>query len=227
MRRSLIIVLLIAGIAALGCGRSGTDARRPGQPAGEPADKVTVTPDPRPTIVALGDSLTAGLGVDPSRNYPSLLQAKIDAAGLNYRVVNAGVSGDTSAQGLNRLEAVRELHPKLVILELGANDGLRGLPLEETRRNLGTIISRLEKDGTLVVLAGMEVPPNYGAAYTSEFRRLFPFLAKEYRAELIPFFLAGVGGIPELNQDDGIHPTAQGYAIIVENVWKAIKPLLR
>jgi acyl-CoA thioesterase I len=182
--------------------------------------------DPRPVIVAFGDSLTAGHGVDPELNYPARLQEKIDAAGYSYRVVNAGVSGETSSQGLNRAQAVSALRPAFVIIEFGANDGLRGLPAETTRQNLAAIVVRLQSAGAKAILAGMEIPPNYGPQYTSVFRNIFPKVAKEYRVPLIPFFLEGVGGRPELNQDDGIHPTAEGYSIIVENVWKVLQPLL-
>lgn len=191
-----------------------------------PPSKV-VHADDRPVIVALGDSLTAGLGVDPGQNYPARLQAKLDLAGYRYRVVNAGVSGDTSAQGLNRLPAIRSLHPALVIVELGANDGLRGIPATQTRDNLDEIIRTLRDDGVKVVLAGMEMPPNYGPDYTRQFRSVFRDLAKEYELPLIPFFLEGVGGIAELNQEDGIHPTAQGYVRVTENVWKILEPLVR
>ena len=225
MRRSFIIVLLVAGLFS-GCTRSETQAPLRSDSTQE-AKKTPDATDSRPVIVAFGDSLSAGLGVDPPQNYPARLQAKLDAAGYRYRVVNAGVSGDTSAQGLNRLSAVCDLHPKIVILELGANDGLRGLPLEETRRNLETIISRLQQDGAKVVLAGMEMPPNYGVEYTHGFHEIFPSLAGKYRVALIPFFLAGVAGKLELNQDDGIHPSARGYDIVVENVWKVLAPLLR
>ncbi len=227
LRRHLLILFLAAGLFS-GCGKPSAESPRVADDSSQKASPTaSAAPDLRPVIVALGDSLTAGLGVDPDQNYPARLQSKIDAAGYRYRVVSAGVSGDTSAQGLSRLSAVRELYPKIVILELGANDGLRGLPLEETRRNLATIIGRLRQDGAEVVLAGMEVPPNYGSAYTQDFRGIFSGLAAQYHVALIPFFLAGVGGIHELNQDDGIHPTARGYDIVVENVWKALKPLLR
>ncbi|NWG14695.1 MAG: arylesterase [Acidobacteria bacterium] len=182
--------------------------------------------DDRPVIVALGDSLTAGFGVDPEQNYPARLQRKLDEGGYRYRVVNMGVSGDTSAQGLNRLAAARELRPAVVIVALGANDGLRGLPLDATRDNLEAILRALKEDGCKVVLAGMEIPPNYGPEYTRDFRALFPELARRYRAALIPFLLEGVGGRPELNQEDGIHPTGQGYRIITENVWRILQPLL-
>lgn len=225
--RKCIIVLFAAAGLLFGCARPKTEAPSRSDSTQEASPKTAPSDDSRPLIVAFGDSLTAGLGVDPSQNYPAQLQTKIDASGYRYRVINAGVSGDTSAQGLNRLSTVRELHPKIVILELGGNDGLRGLPLEETRRNLETIVNQLQEDGAKVLLAGMEMPPNYGVEYTRGFREIFPDLARKYRVALIPFFLAGVGGEPGLNQEDGIHPTAKGYGIVVENVWKAITPLLR
>jgi acyl-CoA thioesterase-1 len=182
--------------------------------------------DARPIIVALGNSLTAGNGVDDTQSYPSKLQRRLDAAGYKYRVINAGISGETSAQGLDRVEPVIALHPTIVIVELGANDGLRGLPIETTRRNIAAVVSRCQSAGAKVILAGMEMPPNYGPQYTGAFRNVFRNVASEYHAALVPFFLEGVGGHPELNQDDGIHPTAEGYDIVVENVWKVLKPLL-
>jgi acyl-CoA thioesterase-1 len=174
----------------------------------------------------LGDSLTAGLGVDPSESYPAKLQQKLDAAGYHYRVVNAGVSGDTSAQGLNRVDAVRALHPAIAIVALGANDGLRGIPVEQTRRNLDAIITVLRKDGAKVVLAGMQLPPNLGPVYTNQFRDMFRDLAKARNTPLVPFLLEGVGGRRDLNQEDGVHPTAAGYDIVAENVWRTLKPQL-
>jgi len=226
-RLRLLLFLLGVSVWASGCSsKSGTEGSRTAAPAASvPVEGDTA--DSRPVVVAFGNSLTAGLRVDPELNYPSRLQAKIDSAGYRCRVVNAGVSGDTSAQGLNRLDTVRRLHPSVVILELGGNDGLRGIPVTETRRNLSEIVRILTGDGARVVLAGMEIPPNYGQEYTREFHALYPGLAKEYGIALIPFFLQDVGGIPELNQDDGIHPNGQGYALVAENVWKALDPILR
>ena len=183
--------------------------------------------DDRPIIVAFGNSLTAGRGVDPDQNYPSKLQARIDANGYRYRVLNAGVSGETSSQGLDRAEAYNYPPPAVAIVELGANDGLRGLPIENTRRNLAAIVKRFQSMSAEVIVAGMEVPPNYGPRYTDSFRKIFQSVAREYNAFLIPFFLEGVGGHPHLNQDDGIHPTAEGYDIVVENVWRVLEPLLQ
>lgn len=223
-------VLLILGTVLWLCAACGS-RNEAGPPSSRPSAESSAQPaaeanDDRPVIVALGNSLTAGHGVDPDQDYPSRLQRKIDAEGYRYRVVNAGVSGDTSAQGLNRLAAVREVRPSIVIVELGANDGLRGLPVEATRQNLSTIVRELRTDGADVILAGMVLPPNYGASYTSAFRRLFPDLAREHGVSLVPFFLQGVAGRPDLNQEDGIHPTAEGYRIVVENVWPVLKPLL-
>ncbi len=189
-------------------------------------DNVSKDQDDRPIIVAFGNSLTAGSGVDPDQNYPSKLQARLDADGYRYRVLNAGVSGETSSQGRDRAEAYSYAPPAIAIVELGANDGLRGLPVENTKSNLEAIVSRFQSMGAEVILAGMEIPPNYGPAYTDSFRKIFQSIAKEYNVALIPFFLDGVGGHPHLNQDDGIHPTAEGYDIIVENVWAVLEPLL-
>ena len=221
MLREILVAGLI-GVLCMSCG--GTKPKK--EEHGPAAPPHSPERDSRPAIVAFGDSLTAGAGVDPDRNYPAQLQAKIDAEGYKYRVVDAGVSGETSAQGLNRIASVIALRPAIVIVEFGANDGLRGMPAEATRRNLLEIVSRLQSAGSEVVIAGMQIPPNYGPMYTRSFRSIFPDVARKQDAHLIPFFLSGVGGRPELNQDDGIHPTAEGYKIIVENVWKVLKPLL-
>jgi acyl-CoA thioesterase-1 len=197
----------------------------PSQPS-EGASKPAPAADGRPVIVALGDSLTAGLGVAPEEGYPARLQRLADRRGYRYRVVNAGVSGDTTAGGLNRLEAVRAEHPAFVILALGANDGLRGLPVGTTRKNLEAMILRLEADGTKVVLAGMQMPPNYGPEYTEAFFRMFREVGGSYNLPFIPFLLAGVAGRADLNQADGVHPTGAGYEIVAENVWRVLEPLL-
>jgi acyl-CoA thioesterase-1 len=219
-RDFILIVLLL--VVSFGC--SGKKPDKKGAVREVPSSLPEQ--DMRPVIVAFGDSLTAGQGVHPDMNYPAKLQAKVDAAGYSYRVVNAGVSGDTSSQGLNRLQSVLAMRPAIVIVEFGANDGLRGIPVEATSQNLAAIVSRLQSAGAEVVLAGMQIPPNYGPQYTGAFRSIFPTVAKRYNAALIPFFLEGVGGRLELNQDDGIHPTAEGYDVVTENVWKMLKPLL-
>jgi acyl-CoA thioesterase-1 len=179
-----------------------------------------------PRIVALGDSLTSGLGVGAQESYPAQLQQRLQALKYPHRVINAGVSGDTSAGGLRRVPWILRSKPDWVILELGVNDGLRGLSVEQTRTNLDQIIHRLRQAGVRVVLAGMKLPPNYGKEYTAAFEAIYPALAKQYRLPFIPFFLEGVAASADLNQPDGIHPTREGYRIIVEQVLKTIRPLL-
>ena len=180
-----------------------------------------------PRIVAFGDSLTAGLGVSPEEAYPGQLARRLREQGFQYEVINAGVSGDTTAGGLRRVEWILKSQPKLVILELGANDGLRGQPLQETYKNLNAIIEGLKANGVIVVLAGMRLPLNYGDAYTQEFSDLFVKLAHEHKISFIPFFLEGVATHRQLNQGDGLHPTAEGYSIVVQNVWKTLQPILK
>lgn len=224
------LLLLIPFALSLGCSNLKTERETPpgsAQPSSPVSASAPSEPDPRPLMVAFGNSLTAGLGVAPEGSYPGKLQLKIDASGYKYRVVNAGVSGDTSSQGVNRLQMLIDLQPAIVIVELGANDGLRGVPVDTTRTNLETIISGLQKAGAVVIIAGMEMPPNYGPAYTGAFRRIYPEVAAKNNAPLIPFFLEGVAGHPELNQGDGIHPTEQGYSIVVENIWGVVEPLLK
>lgn len=179
-----------------------------------------------PRIVAFGDSLTAGFGVSSEESYPSHLQRLLDKAGYRYKVINAGVSGETTAGGLRRLPWVLKSHPKIVILELGANDGLRGHPLKETYANLEQIVQGLQQADVQVVLAGMKMPPNYGLDYTTEFESMYEQLARQYRVTLVPFFLDGVAAQPEFNQADGLHPTGEGYQIIVQNMMPILEPLL-
>jgi acyl-CoA thioesterase I len=187
---------------------------------------AAVADDDRPRIVAFGDSLTAGLGVAAEEAYPARLQRRLDEKGLRYRVINAGVSGDTTAGGVRRVDWVLKSRPDLVILELGGNDGLRGLKLDETKANLERIIKRCQAASVTVILAGMKLPPNYGTEYTKGFEAIHPALAKQYRLTLIPFFLDGVAGSASLNQADGIHPTSEGYRIIADKVLETVKPLL-
>ncbi len=182
--------------------------------------------DSRPRIVAFGDSLTAGLGVQANDSYPAQLQRRLDSLGYHYRVINAGVSGDTTAGGLRRVSWILSSKPELVILELGANDGLRGLRIDETHNNLHRIISQLQEARVLVILAGMKLPPNYGQDYTTQFETMYRTLVKEHQLPFIPFFLEGVGGTPSLNQADGIHPTSEGYQVVVEHLLKVLRPVL-
>ena len=181
------------------------------------------------TIVFLGDSLSAGLGVDPSEAFPALVQQKIAAAGWNDRVVNAGVSGDTSADGLGRIDWLLKQRMDVLILELGGNDGLRGFPLTATRTNLQSILDRVKQKypQVRILIAGMLMPPNMGEEYDQAFQKLYPDLAAANHATLIPFLLAGVGGKPELNQDDHIHPNVEGHKIVADNIWKVLQPVLQ
>jgi acyl-CoA thioesterase-1 len=178
------------------------------------------------TVVCLGDSLTEGYGVAPEESYPSLLQDYFDAQGLDVRVVNAGVSGSTSASAVSRLRWQLRAKPDIVVVALGANDGLRGVEPVATRRNLQSAIQVAKEAGVTVVLAGMKLPPNYGPGYLLEFERIFPELAKENGVSLIPFLLEGVAADPALNLADGIHPNPEGYRIVVKNVLATLKPLL-
>lgn len=180
------------------------------------------------TILFFGDSLTAGMGLDPNDAFPAVIQEKLDSLGLNYEIINAGLSGETTASGKNRVDWVLNQEVDIFVLELGANDGLRGIPLEETEKNLQQIIDIVQEKypNTRIILAGMEIPPNMGPEYTAEFRSIFPKLAKKNEVELIPFLLEGVAGYPDLNQADGIHPTAEGHQIVAENVWEVLEPMV-
>ena len=177
-------------------------------------------------IVAFGDSLTAGLGVPAEQSYPSRLAERLTAEGYRYRVVNAGVSGDTTAGGLRRVDWALRLKPEIVILELGANDALRGQDLVAVRANVDQLVARFQAAGAQVLVAGMRLPPNYGPRYGGEFQRIFEEVARRRGAALMPFFLEGVAGVPRLNQADGIHPTAAGYAVVVDRLWPHLRPLL-
>lgn len=203
--------------------------------SGKDVNPLPVTPPPTvsepdratwPKIVALGDSLTAGYGLKSDKMYPALLQKKVEAAGYKYVVVPAGVSGDTSAGGVRRLDWSLEGDVRVVILELGANDGLRGLSVAEMRRNLQIIIDRVRARKATVILCGMETLPNLGAEYTTQFRAAYAELAKQDGVVLLPFFLEGVAGKAELNQEDGIHPNEKGTEMVTENVWRVLEPIL-
>jgi acyl-CoA thioesterase-1 len=196
-------------------------------PQAQPAPEAAKKTDPgRPKIVALGDSLTAGLGLVESQAYPAVLQRTIEAEGYRFEVVNAGVSGDTTAGGLRRLQWALEGDVRVLILALGANDGLRGLSVGEMKANLTTIIERARERNIVVVLAGMEAPPNYGQEYAASFRTAFRDLAREQRVLFVPFLLDKVAGVPDLNQGDGIHPNARGAAIVSDTVWNTLRPVL-
>ena len=222
---------LLAGLVVFlnACGQSSTAGREPAAPAPAPA----ATPAPhtsaaaaRPRVVVLGDSLTAGLGIAQDEAYPALLQQRLDKEHLNYEVVNAGVSGDTSAGGLSRLDWALDGGAKVLIVALGGNDALRGLRPEELQDNLSAIVERAQARGIKVLLCGMEAPPNFGRDYAVAFHRVYPEVAKKYNVALVPFLLDKVAGIESLNQRDGIHPTAQGARIVADNVWAVLRPML-
>jgi len=211
--------------AACGNNDSSTSATAPVNSA--PATAASSSPEKSlPKIVAFGDSLTAGLGLTASESYPALLQKKLEADGFKYEVVNAGVSGDTTAGGLRRIDWALEGDVRFLILELGANDLLRGQPVSELKKNLGQIIERAKARKAVVLLAGMYAPTNAGAEYQREVQQAFQTLAREHEVVLIPFFLDRVAGIESLNQPDGIHPNAEGTKIVAETVYKYLQPLL-
>lgn len=184
-------------------------------------------PIKNPLIVALGDSLTAGYGVEEGLSFPSRLRKRLKKMGFPHTVINAGISGDTTTGGLRRIPLLLKQKPDLVIVALGANDGLRGLQTVEVEKNLDAIIKACLDKGTKVLLVGMRIPPNYGAKYTREFEGIYPRLAEKYDIKFIPFLLEGVAGIRELNQPDGIHPTSEGYAKVIDVVWKVLLPMLQ
>lgn len=201
------------------------------QPTESGADAERSTPAPTPerlAIVFLGTSLTAGFGLPESEAFPALIQSRIDTAGLDYRVVNAGVSGDTSAGGLRRLDWLLRLPVAVLVLELGANDMLRGQPVDALESNLAGILARTRAAHPDVrfVVAGMRAAPNLGREYTEAFDAVYPRLARRYEAALLPFLLEDVAARPELNQADGIHPTAAGHALVAERVWRTLEPVL-
>jgi acyl-CoA thioesterase I len=175
----------------------------------------------RKTIIFFGDSITAGYGLSMEEAYPNLIQKRIDSLGLNYEVINAGLSGEASAGGLDRIDWILKGKPDIFVLELGGNDGLRGLSIEETEANLKAMIDKVRaaNSNTKILLAGMQIPPNLGQEYTKAFRNVFPKVAKDKNVELIPFLLENVGGDTKLNQSDGIHPNTAGHKIVAETVW--------
>jgi acyl-CoA thioesterase I len=234
MRRAkgrLLVCLLAAlvascNIGAISCGVGHSNDQASSEAAPAPPPAAPKTDDARPKIVVLGDSLTAGLGLLETQSYPHLLQEKIDRDGFHYEVVNAGVSGDTSAGGLRRLDWALQEDVRVLILALGANDGLRGLSVAEMKQNLSEIIEKARAKNIVVVLAGMEAPPNYGAEYAASFRKAYRDLASKYHVVFVPFLLDKVAGQSALNQADGIHPNPEGAAIVADTVWNVLKPLL-
>src|SRR5205085_2532737 len=220
-------VLISISVFMAGCSRE-----QPAEKRSEPSASVESRPAPaapedkRPIIAAFGDSLSAGFGADPGMSYPDFLQKELDRRGYRYRVVNAGISGDTTTDALERVNTVIGLKPAIVIVEFGGNDGLRGLPVATTRANLEQIIPALQSSGAKVMLAGMTLPPNYGPEYIHSFEMVYRDLAKQFGVPLLPFLLRGVGGNPRLMQRDGMHPTGEGNRIVAGNVMQVLEALL-
>jgi len=232
--RLACLFLGLALVGAFACARSEAPKEAAGSaavPRAEaPRSVATQTENSSatlPRIVFLGDSLTAGLGIAKEQAVPALIQERLRQEGYAYETVNAGNSGDTSDGGLSRLDWSLAGPVEVLVIELGANDGLRGISPERTRQNLGSIIGTAKARGITVLLTGMEAPPNYGAAYTNEFRQTFRDVAAREHVAFMPFFLEGVAGIPTLNQPDGVHPTPEGARIVADNVWRYLKPLLK
>jgi acyl-CoA thioesterase-1 len=231
---AFVLLALVAVFAA--CSRPGPAPEQPqpdppvapvpaaSAPASAPPEPASS--EPRPKIVAFGDSLTAGFGLEKNQSYPAVLQRLLDDRGYHYEVVNSGVSGETSAGGVRRIDRALGPDVRVVIVELGGNDGLRGLPAKDLKKNLAQIVDAAKARGATVLLTGMEAPPYLGADYTAQFRSVFGELAKEKHVQLMPFFLAGVAGDPDLNQVDGIHPNQRGAEVVAENVLKTLQPLL-
>lgn len=224
MSRLYGVTLVLVATVILGCG-----GEKPAPSHAAVADVAARAGADRPSIVVLGTSLTAGYGLDREEAYPALIQRKIDSAGFDYRVVNAGVSGETSAGAVRRIDWIFREPVALLVIETGANDGLRGQDPMELKANLEAMIERAGRQSPppTVLILGMEAPPNLGRAYTRRFRAVYRDVAREYHAKLVPFLLDGVAGIDSLNQADGIHPTARGQAIMAEIVWRALEPMLQ
>jgi acyl-CoA thioesterase-1 len=230
--RRLVTLFILAGAALLAAGcKSDAPPRQAEQTATRAPDaaKEDTAPaaDGRPLIVCFGDSLTAGYGTDPGESYPDYLQADLDAQGYSYRVVNAGVSGNTTKDGIDRLAGVVAMKAAIVIVEFGGNDGLRGVPISDSRANLDTLLARLKASGSKVVIAGITLPPNYGTAYIKQFDETYTLLAKKYDLPLMPFLLKDVYGVPGMMQADETHATAAGNRIVAKDVLQLIAPLLK
>ena len=221
---SLIIACLILFFS--GCSNNEKVEDKKQEPNNTPGNTAPVAK--KKTIVFYGNSLTAGYGLSTSEAFPAIIQKKIDSLGLPYSVTNAGVSGVTSSGGKTRIDWILQQPVDIFVLELGANDGLRGIPLAETKKNLQEIIDKVKTKypDTKLVFAGMQIPPSMGQTYSTEFKNIFTELAEKNQMTLIPFLLEGVGGETHLNQQDGIHPTAEGHLIVAENVWRQLEKLL-
>lgn len=214
----------------ISCGNETKSKAAVGGNENTPTETETSAETSTKTILFFGDSITAGYGLDDTNEaFPGLIQSKIDSMGVNYTVVNSGVSGETSAGGRSRIEWILNQDIDIFVLELGANDGLRGVPVSETKTNLQAIINavKAKSAATNIILAGMQLPPNMGQEYATQFKAMFADLASENSISLIPFILKDVGGMKDLNQKDGIHPTAEGHKIVAENVWEVLLPVIK
>jgi acyl-CoA thioesterase-1 len=237
----LIPILSVLGalLALTGCKSTASDAESTSStpttlspahapsPAPAPSALDSEPPDHRPLLVCFGDSLTAGYGTDPGQSYPDDLQQLLDSRGFHYRVLNSGISGNTTKDGLDRIARVIARHPQVVVVEFGGNDGLRGLPLEQTQANLSSIIDQLQKSGATVALAGITLPPDYGKDYIARFDAMYPTLARQYHVRLLPFLLKDVYGVPGDMQEDATHATAKGNKQVALNVEGLVAPLLK
>ena len=244
-RREFLLIVAAVTLATLGCkttppaqppsstdaASSTNDAKTPTAPQQEATQPSAATkpaaPDHRPLIVCFGDSLTAGHGTDAGQSYPDYLQSNLNALGYHYRVVNEGISGNTTKDGVDRLDHILSLHPAVVVVEFGGNDGLRGLPIADSRANLDKIVTTLKASGAKVALAGITLPPNYGPDYIHQFDATYTLIANKYHVPLLPFLLKGVFGVPGMMQEDQTHATAAGNKIVAKNVLPLITPLLR
>jgi acyl-CoA thioesterase-1 len=226
IKMKFVVIVCLAVMAIVSC-RQNNDSSEPGT-----KDTLTLKTDTTvsktKTIVFFGNSITAGYGLDLSQAFPARIQEKIDSMNLPYKVVNAGVSGETSSGGRSRIDWILKQQVDIFVLELGGNDGLRGIPVTETKKNLQAIIDKVKEKNpsAKIIITGMQIPPNMGKKYTTAFRSMYPDLAKQNNISIVPFILEGVGGHAELNQQDGIHPTAEGHRILAANVWSVLKELL-
>ncbi|MDE1155486.1 MAG: arylesterase [Acidobacteriaceae bacterium] len=228
MRRLLFpIVTALTLSFGLGCKTDASAVSAANQSPQAASPVVQTQTDTRPLLLCFGDSITAGYGIESGNTYPQDLQALLDQAGYHYRVVNAGISGNTTKDGLDRLQHLLARKPQLAVVEFGGNDALRGLPLEQTQQNLASIIEGLQATGAGVVLAGITIPPSYGAQYVSRFNAIYPALAHRYKVPYLPFVLQGAYGTAGDMQEDGIHPTAQGAQQVAKNIYHLLQPLLK
>ena len=230
--RRLVYLFILAGAALVAAGcrtdQPTQNVAQVDQPASKaPHHEAPSATDSRPLIVCFGDSLTAGYGADPGQSYPDYLQADLDNQGYKYRVVNAGVSGNTTKDGINRLSGIIAMKAAIVIVEFGGNDGLRGVPITDSRANLDTILAKLKASGSKIVIAGITLPPNYGTEYIKQFNETYTLLAKKYDLPLMPFLLKDVYNVPGMMQADETHATATGNKIVATDVLQLITPLLK